>query len=1520
MMAVDEDKFGIKKKQEELLAETRKLPPGPQALEKLADLRGNIDWQIDGYRNTLSILSDTTYQDRKHFLLELIQNADDAKFNDADASLTFVIHDDSIELRYNEQGFDVEDVIAITGAGVSTKLNTKRLSHSFIGEKGIGFKSVFALASSVEIESPPWHFALHKDKCIVPEVLYTDEMKKGEGTKLKVKFNEPEVINQIADVLYGYVSGQVESFLFLQRLASFRVEDRRNNMVTVKSLTLQPPDRSQKELELIAYPEKEKRKYLLYREEVEFPAELVALRWERLGPDTVPLKRQLIVAALVETSGVNTPAGRLFCFLPTNVSLPVPLFLQVDGHTKTDRESLHDPQNNRWNKYLLRKIPEFLLRAILSWRSNPDISYKLPIYIPDNEGNDQLAEVFKELMEFLKSASWVRTFDSGNKAWVNPGEAIMATDYWAAWFVKYPDFRKRAEKLLGKKFVHPEWTAKPEWKAKLNYYGVREIDELQITIILKDAKLPREVLQQDDNFIELYRQILNLPALYEPPAHTREWYTFRKSEEEHAKDIKNRLLLVPIYPFKKGVFDSLQVEGEYARVYWLSGDSLRKTGLEGIFQYRIIDKNYTYEPKLDKEDSPERMKEIGRIKERNDLVRKLLIKLGIKGLSEENVLVLLQLPWLLERGQGETAIDHKRFEILKEIFKAYRAKRTKDDNYIKQLARLAEAYFPSENGALCRLREMVLPEVLRFEPIDRLYAMSGLEVLGLPKKLLKPDGAKKTKKKKLNQGQRQKLREEWRQFLIYCGIRNSPEFYGNSRQYENWWDFENNNEAYFGIWQKEVNERHSSYREVKVTTVDLDSGTKYLLRNISIESEELATELYNKWMNKYNYNSGFRMRNYLPDEFVPDAGEFVVSYFYQKQRTPLLKDSLWGGVERKYVPLKTVNGVITCADAALRITLSKQSKFSRAAKHLPLVLEDAKGETGYHSAYLDSLEVREPQITDVNLLWGKFDENDYPEVLKVALEFLEANISGVGLKIYDKESGNLRPATDFMLGREGAKGVPLIESQYGDLGKDIGKKLSLHEENEVDAYSGLFDKIISAGFNGWNNFSEDLCRLLKHWQDWDAASQRIIANELQSACVKYGLEEPPVVIFNNREMFELFKQAGCRAFILEVSDAEKYGLEQSARSLGLLLPEEAGRLEANGVASLSQQELDKFDRLWQRYTDSLEIGERSKLLALILGAGLGDFRLVGSKIFRADSIVRVLANNSASTLKLPLPYLARQEQRFFAVTGERLEIIIAQILNLCGFITRFKHAKQDIEEAASRIRDEDLLLEKQGLAAQQMYTGRQDTIKSAADSNDSNGPGEIFEDINQSIAENNIDKSDETEIDKKPPQMHGARVADVAAAIRGSLKDDRPAPSLSPDEGGWNIGLDPEQEEEMRKWIGSRIVDSLKAGPVIHEPRLGKNLIKPDMGSYIKNLKIVDPDAVKPKDFLNAEYNGRCQICATELMLINGGKYFEVYHIFESRGNAFWADRPFNILSLCPNCHALAKHGGRDMSNIYSRR
>ena len=80
----------------------------------------------------------------------------------------------------------------------------------------------------------------------------------------------------------------------------------------------------------------------------------------------------------------------------------------------------------------------------------------------------------------------------------------------------------------------------------------------------------------------------------------------------------------------------------------------------------------------------------------------------------------------------------------------------------------------------------------------------------------------------------------------------------------------------------------------------------------------------------------------------------------------------------------------------------------------------------------------------------------------------------------------------------------------------------------------------------------------------------------------------------------------------------------------------------------------------------------------------------------------------------------------------------------------------------------------------------------------------------------------------------------------------------------------------------------------------------------------MDKGAVDPKEFLLAEYKGKCQLCGTELHLHNGQKWINVYHIVEKQNGAWWADRPFNILGLCPNCHALTKYGGnRDISNIF---
>ena len=59
----------------------------------------------------------------------------------------------------NEDGFSRANVEAISKVGVSTK--NQASGHGYIGEKGIGFKSIFKVADTVTIKSEPYSFSFH---------------------------------------------------------------------------------------------------------------------------------------------------------------------------------------------------------------------------------------------------------------------------------------------------------------------------------------------------------------------------------------------------------------------------------------------------------------------------------------------------------------------------------------------------------------------------------------------------------------------------------------------------------------------------------------------------------------------------------------------------------------------------------------------------------------------------------------------------------------------------------------------------------------------------------------------------------------------------------------------------------------------------------------------------------------------------------------------------------------------------------------------------------------------------------------------------------------------------------------------------------------------------------------------------------------------------------------------------------------------------------------------------------------
>ncbi|KAK9948530.1 hypothetical protein M0R45_004101 [Rubus argutus] len=111
--------------------------------------------------HAVTSLSAELYQKDIHFLMELIQNAEDNEYKEGvEPTLEFVLTKKDITgsgapatllVFNNEVGFSRKNMDSICSIGRSTKKGKRQ--QGFIGEKGIGFKSVFLVSSQPHIFS-----------------------------------------------------------------------------------------------------------------------------------------------------------------------------------------------------------------------------------------------------------------------------------------------------------------------------------------------------------------------------------------------------------------------------------------------------------------------------------------------------------------------------------------------------------------------------------------------------------------------------------------------------------------------------------------------------------------------------------------------------------------------------------------------------------------------------------------------------------------------------------------------------------------------------------------------------------------------------------------------------------------------------------------------------------------------------------------------------------------------------------------------------------------------------------------------------------------------------------------------------------------------------------------------------------------------------------------------------------------------------------------------------------------------
>jgi hypothetical protein len=116
---------------------------------------------LELFADNFTRLSEQLYQKSTHFLLELIQNADDNLYQDIAPTLTITYFKQTLRIDCNEVGFGKKNVEAICKIGRSTKTGLSNTTR-YIGEKGIGFKSIFKVSDVAWINSG--HYAFKFDK------------------------------------------------------------------------------------------------------------------------------------------------------------------------------------------------------------------------------------------------------------------------------------------------------------------------------------------------------------------------------------------------------------------------------------------------------------------------------------------------------------------------------------------------------------------------------------------------------------------------------------------------------------------------------------------------------------------------------------------------------------------------------------------------------------------------------------------------------------------------------------------------------------------------------------------------------------------------------------------------------------------------------------------------------------------------------------------------------------------------------------------------------------------------------------------------------------------------------------------------------------------------------------------------------------------------------------------------------------------------------------------------------------
>ncbi len=373
------------------------------------------------------------------FFKELLQNADDCKYDKRRAEFTAELSDESLYIHYNENGMTPENIIALAAIAESDKAKRKLDDESLapIGEKGIGFKTVFESVDYVDIVSGDFCFRYGVDRENAKFYVSSIEPKSEKGTSMRFYFAEKIDGKKMFEELSQKYEAKNQNdllcncpVLFTKNLRSIKIsygeeyfsvetdkeKDKPDFKITAKSSTLEKP------LTISCFS--------VY-EDVELGYNEIS---EYLGDNTIPadttIKRRIEIVGSEDVT-----EGNIYIYLPTHTKISAPFSVQLPVKANQNRSGVYfeDGATIKWNKKLLQA---FIPLTIKFYDKLQEKNYELYRYVPDFEtekilfqgkDSDKLNAFFRgtELISELINYPYFKTLDGG---YCNVKEAIALDD------------------------------------------------------------------------------------------------------------------------------------------------------------------------------------------------------------------------------------------------------------------------------------------------------------------------------------------------------------------------------------------------------------------------------------------------------------------------------------------------------------------------------------------------------------------------------------------------------------------------------------------------------------------------------------------------------------------------------------------------------------------------------------------------------------------------------------------------------------------------------------------------------------------------------------------------------------------------------------------------------------------------------------------------------------------------------------------------------------------------------------